>query len=113
MPNPGEQLNLYPFPGSGPSIIVYSSIAALLAVILAGGFEIGRKAVLRTIWFCDQILGGAPHTVSLPGPPGLPLVGNLFDVCHAQCWLVLIHLTTAPVERWPRAKIGAVDKDIW
>ena len=42
--------------------------------------EGGRKIFLRTLWTIDRLLGGAPHSTDLPGPPGLPVVGNLFDV---------------------------------
>jgi hypothetical protein len=34
----------------------------------------------RLVWSIEGILGGAPHTLTLPGPPGLPFVGNLLQV---------------------------------
>lgn len=71
--------------GVRESRIVYTSAAvALAAVALAAvvlsGFEDGRKALQRIVWFLDGMLGGAPHTVTLPSPPGLPLIGNLIQV---------------------------------
>ncbi len=62
------------------STIVYTFVAVALAIVLLSGFEHGRKALQRFFWFLDEKLGGAPHTVTLPGPPGLPLVGNLRQV---------------------------------
>lgn len=79
--------SLHVFNGVRESPIVYTFAAvalatvALAAVVLSG-FEDGRKALQRIVWFLDGMLGGAPHTVTLPGPPGLPLVGNLI---HVSC----------------------------
>jgi hypothetical protein len=61
--------------------IVALAIVALAAVL--SGFEGGRKALQRIVWFLDGMLGGAPHTITLPGPPGLPLVGNLIEVSYS------------------------------
>lgn len=66
--------------GVRESPIVYTFVAVALAIVLLSGFEDGRKALQRIFWFLDGMLGGAPHTVTLPGPPGLPLVGNLKQV---------------------------------
>lgn len=60
--------------------IVYASAAVALTALLLSGFEAGRRTLNRILWFFDGMFGGAPHTVSLPGPPGLPIVGNLFEV---------------------------------
>lgn len=62
------------------SPIVYTFVAVALVIVLMSGFEDGRKAIQRIFWFLDEMLGGAPRTVTLPGPPGLPLVGNLKQV---------------------------------
>lgn len=66
--------------GFQKSPIVYTFVAVAVAIVLLSGFEDGRKALQRIFWFLDKMLGGAPHTVTLPGPPGLPLVGNLKQV---------------------------------
>lgn len=66
--------------GARESPIVYTFVAVALAIFLLSGFEYGRKTLQCIFWFLDEMLGGAPHTVELPGPPGLPLVGNLKQV---------------------------------
>ena len=62
------------------SSVVYMFAAVAVAIVLLGGFKDGRKALQRIYWFFDEMLGGAPHTITLPGPPGLPLVGSLKEV---------------------------------
>lgn len=62
------------------SLLGYTIIAAVSAALVLSGFENGRKFLQRIFWFLDGLLGGAPHTVTLPGPSGLPLVGSLFHV---------------------------------
>lgn len=59
--------------------IIYTVGAVALTALLLSSFEAGRKIINRIWWFFDRMLGGAPHTVSLPGPPGLPVVGNLLE----------------------------------
>ncbi|KAI9660600.1 MAG: hypothetical protein M1821_009952 [Bathelium mastoideum] len=68
--------------GAQQSRLVYLSTALALAAVVLSGFEAGRKALLRIVWFLDGMLGGAPHTVTLPGPAGLPFVGNLFHLAQ-------------------------------
>ena len=62
------------------SPIVSTLVAIAIAIIILNGFEDGRKVTRRISWFLDEMLGGAPHTITLPGPPGLPLFGNLKQV---------------------------------
>lgn len=59
--------------------IAYAFTAVALTALFLSGFEAGRKILNRILWFFDGILGGAPHTVALPSPPGLPIVGNLLE----------------------------------
>ncbi len=66
--------------GVRESPVVYTFITVTITIVLLSGFEDGRKAFQRIFWLLNEILGGAPHTVTLPGPPGLPLVGNLKQV---------------------------------
>lgn len=61
-------------------LLAYTIIAVASAALILSSFENGRKIIQRMLWFLDGLLGGAPHTVKLPGPHGLPLVGNLFHV---------------------------------
>lgn len=69
--------------------IFYASAAAALTALLLGGLESGRKIISRVLWFIDGLLGGAPHSVTLPGPPGLPIVGNLLEVSLLSTVLLL------------------------
>jgi hypothetical protein len=73
--------------GVRESPISYTLAAVALAIValaaVLSGFEGGRKALQRIVWFLDGMLGGAPHTITLPGPPGLPLVGNLIEVSYS------------------------------
>lgn len=73
---------------------MYTFALAALAVVILTGFQDGRKALQRVVWFLDGLLGGAPHIVTLPSPPGLPLIGNLIQVSCCED-LVLLHLTVA------------------
>ncbi|KAL9019962.1 MAG: hypothetical protein Q9180_008663, partial [Flavoplaca navasiana] len=59
--------------------MVYALATLVLAAILMSTFQAGRKSLLRLIWFLESLAGGAPHTVTIPGPPGLPLIGSLFE----------------------------------
>lgn len=60
--------------------LFHASAAITITAILLSGFKAGREILNRILWFFDRLLGGAPHTVTLPSPPGLPIVGNLFEV---------------------------------
>ncbi|KAF2260128.1 putative cytochrome P450 phenylacetate 2-hydroxylase [Lojkania enalia] len=64
--------------------ILYASTAIALTAVILSGFEAGRKTLLRIFWFFDRLLGGAPHSVTLPGPPGLPVIGNLFELSNGH-----------------------------
>lgn len=59
---------------------IYAFAAIVFTALLLSGFESGRKIINRILWFFDGLLGGAPHTVSIPGPPGVPILGNLLQV---------------------------------
>ncbi|KAF2128862.1 putative cytochrome P450 phenylacetate 2-hydroxylase [Dothidotthia symphoricarpi CBS 119687] len=60
--------------------IFYAFVAVALTAVILSGFQAGRKVILRMVWSLDRMLGGAPHTVTLPGPPGLPITGNLLEL---------------------------------
>ncbi|KAJ4413906.1 hypothetical protein N0V82_008261 [Gnomoniopsis sp. IMI 355080] len=60
--------------------VFYASAVVGLTALLLGGLKSGRKVISRFLWFIDGLLGGAPHSVTLPGPPGLPIVGNLLEL---------------------------------
>lgn len=88
-----SDLNKTHFPNSQPSgnlaSLVYgyrehgfelALIAILVTAVFFSGFKSGRTIFRHILWFLDGLLGGAPHTVSLPGPSGLPIVGSLLDV---------------------------------
>ncbi|ROT39231.1 putative cytochrome P450 phenylacetate 2-hydroxylase [Sodiomyces alkalinus F11] len=64
--------------------VLYAAGAVLFTAILLSGFEAGRKLLKRIVWTFDRMLGGAPHTVNLPGPPGLPIVGNLLELSNGH-----------------------------
>ncbi|KAI1322612.1 putative cytochrome P450 phenylacetate 2-hydroxylase [Xylariaceae sp. FL0255] len=36
-----------------------------------------HKCLKHVLWVLDTALGGAPRNVTLPGPPGLPIIGSL------------------------------------
>ena len=74
----GNGLNL--FDGFRQSLIVYTFAVFVLAAAFLGRFGDVRKAIQRLGWLLDGVLGGAPHTVTLPGPSGFPVVGNLIQV---------------------------------
>ena len=66
--------------GFGASFIAYTFAVIVLTAAILSRPESGRRAIQRLIWLLDGVLGGAPHTVTLPGPLGLPIVGNLMQV---------------------------------
>lgn len=63
---------------------VYAIIAATVTALALSAFTGGNKLLLRIWWFLDRMLGGAPHDITLPGPPGYPLSGNLFEASLAH-----------------------------
>lgn len=67
--------------------VIYACGVVALTILFMSGFEAGRKILSRIVWFFDGLVGGAPHTVSLPGPRGLPIVGNLLEVRLVMCLL--------------------------
>ncbi|KAI9712397.1 MAG: hypothetical protein M1820_001610 [Bogoriella megaspora] len=71
---------LYTVNDAGGSHFVYYLIALALAAIILSGFEDGRKSLRSMLCSLDGMLGGAPHTITLPGPPSLPIIGNLLDL---------------------------------
>ncbi|KAF4311842.1 putative cytochrome p450 phenylacetate 2- protein [Botryosphaeria dothidea] len=64
--------------------IFHASAAVALTAVLLSAFDAGRKLLLRVLWFFDGLLGGASHSVTLPGPPGLPIVGNLLELSNGH-----------------------------
>lgn len=63
----------------------YTYAAVVLAAVTClGGLKAGRHLARRCLWFLDGLLGGAPHTVDLPGPPGLPVVGSLIQLTRSS-----------------------------
>ncbi|KAI6778355.1 putative cytochrome p450 phenylacetate 2- protein [Emericellopsis cladophorae] len=60
--------------------LAYAVAAFVLFATCLSAFKSGRLVLQRILWSLDAVLGGAPRTVSLPGPPGLPIVGNLLEL---------------------------------
>ena len=60
--------------------VIYMLAAIILAAVVLNRFAGGRTTLQRPLGSLDSMLGGAPHTVALPGPPGFPLIGNLMQV---------------------------------
>lgn len=52
---------------------------AVTSVILSRS-KSGQQLMNIIYHLLDHLFGGAPHTVDMPGPPGLPVVGNLYEV---------------------------------
>lgn len=75
---------LHIFDGVRDSPIISTLTAIALAALVSSGFENGRKVLQRIFWFLDGMLGGASHNVTLPGPSGFPLVGNLTHVSYSR-----------------------------
>ena len=66
--------------GVGGSNIIYTFAALILATVVLRRFADGCIALQRLLRSLNGMLGGTPHTVTLPGPPGFPLIGNLIQV---------------------------------
>ncbi|KAJ4355171.1 hypothetical protein N0V95_003194 [Ascochyta clinopodiicola] len=77
---PGAEGNLGFIHAAKDLNILYASAAVTITAVLLAGFQAGRKLLLRVYWFFDHLLGGASHTVDLPGPPGIPVFGNLLEL---------------------------------
>ena len=66
--------------------LLYTLVAIVLSAVALGQFKTGRSALWGVAYFLDGLLGGSKHTVTLPGPRGLPLVGSLVEVsCPERC----------------------------
>ena len=66
--------------------LLYTLVAIILFFIALGQFKTGSNALWSVAYFLDGLLGGSKHTVTLPGPRGLPLVGSLVEVsCPERC----------------------------
>ncbi|KAJ5510162.1 hypothetical protein N7453_002265 [Penicillium expansum] len=68
--------------------IFYTLAAVALAATILSRFEGGRKAFERIYWFFNSLLGGAPHTIFIPGPRGLPIVGNLLQMRNGHIQMI-------------------------
>lgn len=52
----------------------------IITFVSLSTFQTGRKILQRTLWVLEKAVGGAPHRVTLPGPSGVPVLGNLIEV---------------------------------
>ncbi|KAJ5754224.1 cytochrome P450 phenylacetate 2-hydroxylase [Penicillium manginii] len=60
--------------------VMYALLAVVITFVSLKRFTAGCDLFWRLVWSIEGILGGAPHTLTLPGPPGLPFVGNLLQL---------------------------------
>jgi phenylacetate 2-hydroxylase len=68
------------FQNNGKDLPVVHVVLAFTAAFIVVVCQSRCKLISRIGWEANRLLGGAPHTTHLPGPPGLPIVGNLYDV---------------------------------
>lgn len=64
--------------------LVFAILCSLFLAMFAGGFDSYFKVLKHTGAWLEQILGGAPRNITLPGPQGLPLIGNLLQVSQSK-----------------------------
>lgn len=55
-------------------------VLLLISLILFDWRVNAAKGFQYLLWSLDEVLGGAPHRVTLPGPNGIPLFGSLLTV---------------------------------
>lgn len=102
-----------------PNVVYTFAAVVLAAVVTLSGFQGGRKVLRHAYWFVDSMLGGAPHKITLPGPSGLPLAGNITHVSndffkspnigniYSDLWLQNID------GKRPHPKDFRMDQEIW
>lgn len=66
---------------------------AIVAIFIGfSTYQNGRGMLHTTLNALEVVLGGARHSVHLPGPPGLPIFGNLIEVSCYKCLLCILVL---------------------
>lgn len=73
--------------------VLYTLVLVISSAILLTRCDHGVKVLQLIVQFIDGMLGGASHKITIPGPAGLPLVGNLMDVSgsrYSVCVLLIV-----------------------